>query len=163
MIIVRKNQLIFNSQYFRCSLGKNGLKYNKKEGDHCTPIGIFSIGRIFYRSDRVLLPKLAIPTHKIYNNYGWCDDPKSNLYNQLIKFPFNYSAEQLHRNDSLYDIVCEIKYNDTPVIKHKGSAIFIHVATKDFKPTAGCVALQKDDLIKVLSMMDSKTKISLNN
>ena len=94
---------------------------------------------------------------------GWCDDTNSKYYNKIVKLPFRLSAEKLWLKENIYDLIIVINYNLNPVIKNKGSAIFIHIATNDFKPTAGCVALQKDDLIKVLSMMDSKTKISLNN
>lgn len=59
---------------------------------------------------------------------GWCDDPKSNKYNQLIKIPTKYHHEKLHRDDKLYDIILILDYNMNPIIKGKGSAIFLHLS-----------------------------------
>ena len=75
---------------------------------------------------------------------GWCDDPKSTKYNQLINFPFKYSAEKLYRKDNIYDIIVVIEYNMKPIKKNKGSAIFLHITKKNFKRTEGCVAIKKE-------------------
>ena len=93
---------------------------------------------------------------------GWCDDPKSNFYNQQIKLPSIYGHEKLYRKDSIYDIIIVLNFNMNPVIKGKGSAIFIHV-TKNYKPTKGCIALKKIDLIKVLNLIKKNTKIKIIN
>ena len=159
MIIIRKNQLIYNYISYKCSIGKNGLSQNKTEGDGCTPVGIFNIKRVFYRKDRINLPNISIPKKIILDNSGWCDDSKSNQYNKLINFPFCYSAEKLYMSDNLYDIVCEINYNQNPTIKNKGSAIFMHLANKKFQPTEGCIALNKANLIKLLTQINVGTSI----
>ena len=93
---------------------------------------------------------------------GWCDDSRSKKYNKEIHFPFKYSAEKLYRKDRIYDIIINIKYNYSPVLKNKGSAIFLHLINKKYKPTKGCVALSKKDLLKILPFINKNTKISIS-
>ena len=93
---------------------------------------------------------------------GWCNDPISKKYNQLIKLPSKYTHEKLYRQDNVYDLVVVLNYNTTPIIKNKGSAIFIHVAKKNYKKTEGCVALKKKHLVKLIKNIKSKTKIIIN-
>jgi L,D-peptidoglycan transpeptidase YkuD (ErfK/YbiS/YcfS/YnhG family) len=93
---------------------------------------------------------------------GWCDDPKSKEYNKLIKIPSQYNHEKLYRKDNIYDLVLVLNYNMQPIIKNKGSAIFIHVAKKNYKPTKGCISLKKQDLTKILSLLTKKTKVLIN-
>ena len=90
---------------------------------------------------------------------GWCNDANSKKYNKEIYFPFNFGAEKLYRKDHIYDILINIKYNQTPVIKGKGSAIFLHLAGKNYRKTEGCIALSKKDLLKILPFISQKTKI----
>jgi len=163
MIIVKKpGHLIYKNFKFRCSIGKNGIGNKKKEGDGITPKGIFKLTKVFYREDKVKNIKTKIKKIKIKKNMGWCDDPKSKFYNKLVKLPNKFSNEKLYRKDDVYDIVIVLNYNIQPIIKNKGSAIFIHVAKKNYKPTAGCVALKKKDLIKLLKYINKKTKICIN-
>lgn len=162
MILVRKNILTFNDISFKCSIGKNGITEKKIEGDSCTPAGEFTLGNIYYRKDKVILPNIRFKKVEISRNLGWCDDVNSNDYNKLINFPYKYGAEKFFRDDDIYNIICDIKYNSNPVIKSKGSAIFIHVARDDYLGTEGCIALNQNDLIKLLSMIDSKTKINIS-
>ena len=163
MIIVKKpGHLIYKNFKFRCSIGKNGIGNKKKEGDGITPKGIFKLTKVFYREDKVKNIKTKIKKIKIKKNMGWCDDPKSKFYNKLVKLPNKFSNEKLYRKDDVYDIVIVLNYNMQPIIKNKGSAIFIHVAKKNYKPTAGCVALKKKDLIKLLKYINKKTKICIN-
>ena len=93
---------------------------------------------------------------------GWCDDPNSKKYNQLIKLPSKYTHEKLYRQDNLYDLVIVLNYNMIPIIKNKGSAIFIHVAKENYKKTAGCIALKKKHLVKLIKNIKNKTKIIIN-
>jgi L,D-peptidoglycan transpeptidase YkuD (ErfK/YbiS/YcfS/YnhG family) len=163
MIIVKKSgYLKYKNFKFRCALGKNGIKKKIKEGDNITPIGIFKITKIYYRYDKVKKIKTPIKKIKIKKNMGWCDDPKSNFYNQQIKLPNKFKYEKLYRNDRIYDLLAVLNYNTNPVIKNKGSAIFIHVAKNNYKPTAGCVALKKGDLIKLLKIIKRNTKIKIS-
>ena len=92
---------------------------------------------------------------------GWCDDPNSNHYNKLIKFPFKYSAEKLYRKDNIYDIILVLSFNMNPIIRKKGSAIFIHIAKKSFSKTMGCVAINKQDMKKILKLIDKKTTVKI--
>ena len=163
MIIVRKNILSFNDTSFKCAIGKNGVSNNKVEGDGCTPAGTFSLGQIYYRKDRIVLPNLNILTTVIERRFGWCDDINSQNYNKIISFPFKQSAEILFREDNIYDILCVINYNQNPVIKNKGSAIFLHIAKDNYSGTEGCIAINKEDLIQLLSKITAKTNIKIIN
>ena len=92
---------------------------------------------------------------------GWCDDAKSKYYNKIISFPFKDSAEKLYRKDNIYDIVLILNYNMNPIRKNKGSAIFLHLASKRFKPTLGCVAVSKKDMRILLQYINKKTKFTI--
>ena len=93
---------------------------------------------------------------------GWCNDSRSERYNQEINFPFKYGAEKLYRKDRIYDLFINIEYNSHPVIKEKGSAIFLHIANSKYKPTKGCIAISKNDFLKILPLINNKTKISIS-
>jgi L,D-peptidoglycan transpeptidase YkuD (ErfK/YbiS/YcfS/YnhG family) len=94
---------------------------------------------------------------------GWCDDPRSNKYNKLIKLPFSYNYEKLYRRENIYDIILVLNFNMSPVIRSKGSAIFVHVAKKNYKKTEGCVALKKIHLIKIVKVLKKNTKVLIEN
>ena len=158
-IIINKHFLLYKGYKLKCSFGKLGLSRNKKEGDFTTPKGLFKLGLLYYRKDRVKLTKCLIKKKIIKKNMGWCDDSKSKKYNQEISFPFKYSAEKLYRKDNIYDILVNIKYNQLPIIKNKGSAIFLHLSKKNYKPTNGCIGIKKKDFLKILPLINSKTKI----
>ncbi len=146
---------------FPCALGRSGVRRDKREGDHATPAGIFVLRKIFYRPDRVERPQSLLPAQALTPDMGWCDAPDSPFYNQLIGFPFAASAEHLWREDGLYDVFAVIGYNDKPVRKGRGSAIFMHVAEKSFAPTEGCVALKQSDLLQILSYCKAAQRISI--
>ena len=92
---------------------------------------------------------------------GWCDDPKSNYYNKIVKLPFVYSHERLYKKENTYDIILVLNYNMNPVIKNKGSAIFIHVAKNNFKKTEGCVAIRKFELLKIVRKITTNTRVKI--
>ena len=94
---------------------------------------------------------------------GWCDDPNSKEYNKLIKLPSVYKHEKLYKKENIYDIVCVLNYNMNPVIKNKGSAIFIHVAKKNYKKTEGCIAVKKIQHVKVINDLKRDTKVLIEN
>lgn len=165
MIIVRKSgHLMYKNLKYRCAIGKAGIKKKQKEGDNITPKGTFKITRVYYRSDKVKNISTSIKKIKIKKNMGWCNDSKSPFYNREIKLPSKFSFEKLYRNDNLYDLLAVLNYNTEPAKKNKGSAIFIHIAKKRFKPTAGCIALQEKDLMNLMKVIkkNSKIKISAN-
>ena len=163
MIIVKKSgYLKYKNLKFRCALGKNGIKKKIKEGDNVTPKGIFKITKIYYRQDKIKKIRTSIKKIKIKKNMGWCDDPDSNFYNKQIKIPNKFSYEKLYRNDRIYDLLAVLNYNINPVVKNKGSAIFIHIAKSNYRPTAGCIALKKFDLVKLLQIIKKNTKIKIS-
>jgi len=162
MIIVKKHgYLKYKNFKFRCSLGKAGVKKKLKEGDNITPKGTFKLLKVFYRQDKIKKIKTKLKKIIIKKNFGWCDDPKSVFYNKLIKFPFKESHEKLYRSDNIYDLLVVLNYNTNPIIKNKGSAIFIHVAKKRFNKTAGCIALKKKDLLILLVNIKKNTKVKI--
>lgn len=162
MIIVKKNGFLkYKNLKFRCTLGKSGIKKKIREGDNITPKGIFSITKIFYRQDKIKNIKTKIKKIKIDKSMGWCDDSNSPFYNKQVKIPNRYSYEKLYRKDNLYDIILVLNYNTKPVIKNKGSAIFLHVTSKFYKKTRGCIALKKNHLIKLIAQIKKDTKIKV--
>ena len=163
MHIIIKNKILSIDTYkVKCSIGKRGIKVKKKEGDLITPKGRFRIKHLMYRNDRIPYIKSKIKKIIIRKNMGWCDDPKSRHYNKLIKFPFNYNAEKIYKKDNTYDIILVLNFNSEPVVKNKGSAIFIHIAKRNYKKTNGCVAVKKKDMKKIVSKINNKTQVIIN-
>ena len=158
---VKNNYLIYNEREYKCSIGKGGFSSQKKEGDGCTPCGIFQITDIFYRQDKIKNLSSNFQLKKISPLDGWCDDPNHTKYNTQIKFPFSNSAEKLFRKDGLYDIICVTNHNQNPIIPGAGSAIFIHIAQNNYSATEGCIALKKDDLKEILLTINNKTEIEI--
>ena len=163
MILVRNKVLKYKNFLYKCAVGENGITNSKIEGDKCTPSGIYSIEKVYFRKDKLSLPKIDFQVISINKNFGWCDDVSSPHYNKFIKFPFSHNAEILFREDDIYDIVCVIKYNTNPIIKNAGSAIFLHIANADYTGTAGCLALKQDDLIELLQNINLDTKIHIQD
>jgi L,D-peptidoglycan transpeptidase YkuD (ErfK/YbiS/YcfS/YnhG family) len=163
MIIINKSgYLKYKDFKFKCALGKTGIGKKKIEGDNITPRGTFNVIKIYYRDDRIKKLSSKFKLIKITKKMGWCDDPKSKKYNQLIKLPTKYSHEILYRKDNIYDLLLVLNYNIKPTIKNKGSAIFIHVDKNKYKKTAGCVALKKADLIYLVKEIKKNTKVIIN-
>ena len=161
-IIIKKHSLLYKGYKLKCSIGKSGIRPLKKEGDSATPKGIFKLGTLYYRKDKIKLPQCKIKKKVIKKNMGWCDDNRSKKYNQEISFPFKHRAEKLYRKDNIYDLFINIKYNYYPTIKKRGSAIFLHLTNKNYKPTKGCVAILKKDFFKILPLIKKNTKIIIN-
>jgi L,D-peptidoglycan transpeptidase YkuD (ErfK/YbiS/YcfS/YnhG family) len=163
MIIINKSGVLkYKNLKFGCALGKAGVGNKKSEGDNITPKGNYKIVTIYYRKDRVKKITSKIKLIQIKKDMGWCDDPKSVSYNQLIKLPTNFSYEKLFRKENIYDLIIVLDYNMKPTIKNKGSAIFIHVARRKFNKTSGCIALKKTDLRRLIKEINKKTKIIIN-
>lgn len=164
MIIIKKTgHLIYKNLRFKCALGKAGINNKKIEGDNITPKGIYKIIKIYYRNDRIKKINSKLKLIKIKKNMGWCDDIKSKNYNKLLILPSKYSHEKLYRNDNLYDLILVLNYNINPIIKNKGSAIFIHISKQNYESTKGCIALKKKDLIKIISKLTKNTKVLINS
>ena len=162
-IVINNKNLTYKNYKVKCSIGKRGIGYKKKEGDLITPKGKFKIKFILYRKDRVKNIQTKIRKIVIRKNIGWCDDSNSKDYNKIIKLPTTYSFERLYKKENIYDIILVLDYNMKPVIKNKGSAIFIHVAKKNYKKTAGCIALKKNHLLKIIEELKNNTKVKIEN
>ena len=162
-IIINKKNLTYGNYKAKCALGKRGIGYKRKEGDLITPKGTYKVKYILYRKDRVKKIQTKIKKIAIRKDMGWCDDPKSRDYNKLIKLPYAYSYEKIFRKENNYDIILILNYNMNPVIKNKGSAIFIHIAKKNYKKTEGCMALKKAHLLKIIKRINKNTTIKIEN
>tara|TARA_B100000965_G_C19564516_1_gene746159 strand:+ start:458 stop:949 length:492 start_codon:yes stop_codon:yes gene_type:complete len=158
-IKLKNKKLYFDDYKIKCAIGKRGISRKKREGDGCTPKGTFKFKYLFYRKDRIPKIRSHLKKNVIKNNMGWCDDPRSVYYNKLIKFPFVHSAEKLYKKESIYDVVLIINYNLKPIIKNRGSAIFLHIAKKNYTSTKGCIAVSKKDMKILLKFIDKKTKL----
>ncbi len=136
---------------FPCALGRSGRRTDKREGDGATPVGRFVLRQVLYRSDRLGRPRTGLAIAALQANDGWCDDPDDRNYNRFVRHPYRASAERLWRADHLYDLIVVLGYNETPRVKGRGSAIFMHVAGPGFKPTAGCIALTRPHLLRLIA------------
>jgi L,D-peptidoglycan transpeptidase YkuD (ErfK/YbiS/YcfS/YnhG family) len=157
-----KHTLHVDDFKFKCCIGKNGLSNNKIEGDKKTPIGTFEIEKLYYRKDKINLPKTKLQCIQIRPNMGWCDDVRNQKnYNKLIYTNKLIHHEKLYRKDFKYDLLIPIKYNFKKKILGKGSCIFLHL-TKNYKPTSGCIALKKKDFLIMIKIINKNTKIKIS-
>jgi L,D-peptidoglycan transpeptidase YkuD (ErfK/YbiS/YcfS/YnhG family) len=159
-IIIKNRFLLYKGYKFKCCIGKSGIKKNKIEGDKSTPRGVFSLGKLYYRVDKIYKIKSNLRCKIIKKRMGWCNDSNNSKYNKEVDRRKILSSEKLFRKDYKYDAFININYNSKPVIKNKGSAIFLHL-TKNYKPTAGCIAIKKSDFLKLAQIINSKTKIKI--
>ena len=158
--IKKDGSLIFKKFKFKCVLGQSGIKKNKKEGDNATPKGIFSLGKIYYRADRIKKINTYFKCRIIKKYMGWCNDPRDLNYNKEFDLRSNKRGEKLFRKDHKYDIFITINYNTNPIVPNMGSAIFLHV-TKNYKPTAGCIAITIKNFLILTKFIKPKTKIKI--
>lgn len=149
-IVHPDGRLEFGDLQYRAALGRAGVRVHKQEGDEATPAGLLTLRRVLYRADRVRMPHATVPREPLAENDGWCDDTYDKAYNTMVRLPYPGHHERLWRDDAVYDIVGVLGWNDAPVIRGHGSAIFLHVARKDMAPTDGCVALAQNDLMALL-------------
>ena len=160
ILVKNKDTLLYDEFKFKCCLGKNGISLNKNEGDKKTPKGTYSLGSVYYRSDRIDKFETRLKKIKIKKNMGWCDDINSKFYNKFITTNKNVKHEKLYQKNTNYDLLIPIKYNMIKTKKNKGSAIFLHL-TNNYKKTLGCIALKKKDMFILLKLINNKTKIKI--
>ena len=160
IIIIKKDTLLYDEFKFKCSIGKNGRTTNKIEGDNKTPKGLYALGPLYYRKDRIFRLLTKHKKIEIKKNFGWCDDVSSKFYNKPIKINNKIRHEKLYRNDKKYDLLIPIEYNSKKPKKNKGSAIFMHL-TKNYQKTQGCVAIKEKDMLILLKLINKKTKIKI--
>ena len=137
----------------RCAVGRGGIAEKLREGDGITPLGTWPLRQVFYRADRITVPKTGLALAPIEPDQAWCDVPDDPNYNRLVRLPYPSLDERLWREDSLYDLIVVVGFNDSPPIAGKGSAIFLHLARPDYEPTAGCVAMSRDDLTEAIAQL----------
>lgn len=147
----------------RCALGKGGVVQaaQKREGDGASPQGRWGMKRVFYRPDRVERPVTNLPVVPLSKTDGWCDAADHPLYNRPVSLPFAASHETLWRDDHVYDLIVELAHNDDPVRPGLGSAIFFHLAHEDYRPTEGCIAVAKHDMLAVLALADTSASLQI--
>ena len=160
-ILINKKNLSFGNYKVKCAIGKRGIRHKFREGDNITPIGQYKIMFILYRKDRIKKLQTKLKKIEIKKDMGWCNDPKSKKYNQLVKIPNNFKYEKLFKKERIYDLILVLDYNMKPIRKNKGSAIFIHIAKKNYQKTQGCVALRKKHLIKIIKEIKRSTKVKI--
>lgn len=149
----------FDGQAIPVALGRGGILANKREGDGGTPRGTFRPLRLWWRADRHARPTTKLPVRVIRPDDGWCEDPSDRAYNRAVKLDAARSADRLTRDDHLYDFIIEIDHNARPRIAGRGSAVFLHLARPGFTPTAGCVAMTKANMLRLLARIDRNTRI----
>ena len=136
---------------WRCCVGRGGIRPHKQEGDGATPVGLLPLRRVLFRADRRPSPTTTAPVEPIAPDDGWCDDPMDPRYNRAVRLPCDARHEELWRSDAVYDVVGILGWNDAPVQRGLGSAIFLHVARPDYTPTEGCIGMAADDLVALLA------------
>ena len=143
------------------AVGRAGVRADKHEGDGATPAGAYPLVSILYRPDRIAAPVSRLPVKPLARSDGWVDSPPDANYNRPVSLPYPASAERMWREDGLYDALVVIGYNMEPVVPGAGSAIFLHIATPDFAPTAGCVAVEREILLRLLPLLGPDSRIAI--
>jgi len=146
-----------------CAIGRSGIGPKHREGDGVTPQGLWPVRRVLFRPDRVPRPKTALPVFAIAEDDGWCDAPEDPRYNRPVTLPYPASAERMWRDDSLYDIVVVLGFNDAPIVPGSGSAIFLHIAGPDYSATEGCVALKVEDVQALVAALTPGALIEIRS
>jgi L,D-peptidoglycan transpeptidase YkuD (ErfK/YbiS/YcfS/YnhG family) len=145
----------------RAAVGRAGVRLHKKEGDGATPAGTFSLISAFYRADRLSPPRSGLPLRALTPRDVWVDDPADPNYNRLVSLPYPAHAEPMWLDDAVYDLLVVIGYNMDPVVPGAGSAIFLHIARPDFSPTAGCIAVDREVLIRLMPRLGPTSVIAI--
>lgn len=163
LIIKTHNLAWWGGRSFSCATGRGGIiaASEKREGDGATPAGVWPMREVYYRADRLFKPNTLLPVHALNPADGWCDAPLDANYNRPVKHPYPSSAERLWREDNIYDVIVVLGYNDAPIERGRGSAIFLHAAPPDFSKSAGCVTLALDDLLVVLAEATLESRVEI--
>jgi L,D-peptidoglycan transpeptidase YkuD (ErfK/YbiS/YcfS/YnhG family) len=144
---------------FPCSVGRSGRSFLKREGDGASPRGAWQLQRLFYRADRLLPPRCGLKPVALRAHDGWCETVGDRNYNRLVRLPYAAAHETMQREDQLYDLVVELSHNERPRVQGRGSAVFFHLRRPDGGPTAGCIAVSRSDMLKILRLVGPKTRI----
>jgi L,D-peptidoglycan transpeptidase YkuD (ErfK/YbiS/YcfS/YnhG family) len=146
-------RLAFGDLVMPCTIGRSGAcpAADKREGDGCTPLGAWPIRAVLLRREKVGATGISLPWRWIRPDDGWSDDPADPAYNRPVRLPRAFSAESLIRSDEAYDVIVILGHNDTPPVPGRGSAIFLHLS--EGRPTAGCVAVERGDMLRLLPLL----------
>lgn len=156
-MILTKQGVRFQNRLIPCSIGRGGVRPDKREGDGATPVGNHQIMGLYYRSDRMRAPATwAVP---IGPRDLWSDDVNDADYNHLVRAPYPHSHEVMRRADPLYDMVLITDWNWPNAVPHKGSAIFLHVWRKPHHPTEGCVAFSRENLLWIIQRLTPNSRL----
>ena len=161
LVVTGNGIALWRGRSLRCALGRAGITADKREGDGATPAGAFAMRRVLYRPDRETPPQTVLAAAPLDPADGWCDAPDDAAYNRPVRLPYPASAETLWRADAAYDLIVVLGHNDAPVVPGRGSAIFLHLAQPDYRPTEGCVAVSRADLLAVLAEADATSRVSV--
>ncbi|MBL8702194.1 MAG: L,D-transpeptidase family protein [Alphaproteobacteria bacterium] len=160
-VAVGRGRLLWSGREVPCTLGRGGVRRDKREGDGATPVGRYPFRSFYWRPDRfAVAPPSALPGEALTPQHGWCDAPDHAAYNRPVRLPFAASHERLWRDDALYDVIVVLGHNDAPVVPHAGSAIFMHLMRDDGGPTDGCVGLARSDLLELLAALGPGAEIT---
>ncbi len=159
----RRGWMSLGGRTIPVALGRGGILADKREGDGSTPRGIFHPLRLWWRADRHVRPATRLPARAIRADDAWCENPSDRHYNKPVRLRESSGADRLTRDDHLYDFIIEIDHNTSPRIAGRGSAVFLHLARPGFAPTAGCVAMTKANMLRLLARIDRKTRIVIGN
>jgi L,D-peptidoglycan transpeptidase YkuD (ErfK/YbiS/YcfS/YnhG family) len=158
----RRGWLLLDGRAIAVALGRGGIKANKFEGDGATPRGSFRARKLWWRADRHPRPPTRLPAGPILPQDTWCEDPASRHYNRPIRLAADDTGDRLTRTDQLYDFVVEIDHNVRPRVANRGSAVFLHLARPGFAPTAGCVAMTRASMLRLLKRIGRSTRIDIH-
>lgn len=151
--------LRFSGRLIPCSIGRGGIRADKREGDGATPVGEHRIVGCLYRPDRIARETVPDWAKAIRPFDLWCDDPDDQNYNQMVSVPFAASAERLARPDPMYDLILVTDWNWPEAQPGLGSAIFMHVWRRPGWPTAGCIAMALPDLLWLTRRLLPQTRL----
>ncbi|MFV5693762.1 L,D-transpeptidase family protein [Flavobacterium sp. LT1R49] len=152
----KDNHWIVKQEPVKVGIGKNGFAPpdNKREGDGKSPTGIFRLGKLYTYEKQL---NTLLENQQTTKEDKWIDDPNSEDYNRYVKGATDAkSYENLLLKTDAYKYCMVIEYNTNPIIKGKGSAIFFHLAVKKPSFTAGCVAIDEENMKLMVSWLDPK-------
>jgi L,D-peptidoglycan transpeptidase YkuD (ErfK/YbiS/YcfS/YnhG family) len=157
----RRGLIVAGALVLPCALGSAGPVRDKREGDGGTPLGRHRVLGALYRPDRIRRPRTGLPLTPIRPGDGWCDAPGDRRYNRPVHLPYPASHERMWREDHLYDLVLDLSWNRRPVVRNRGSAIFLHAARPDFSSTEGCVAVDRRAILRLVERIGPRTVIEV--
>jgi L,D-peptidoglycan transpeptidase YkuD (ErfK/YbiS/YcfS/YnhG family) len=135
-------------------VGSNGTTSSPREGKSATPRGTYTLTEAFGLEPAPA--ETGLPYRRVWARHWWVSDPKSRYYNTWQVGPPNGRwnpgyGEQLKRYGRAYDYSVVVDFNRAPVVKGKGSAIFVHVGTGG--ATAGCVSVSATHMRSLLKYL----------